>query len=241
MTEFNRSNWAKSAFSREYRENADVFIVERQRMLAVLGSFYCHFVMDGTPKAVLDLGCGDGIITSVIAGVDDSIFATLIDASEDMLIKARERLSGLKAARYLQTSFQELVREDGLDRPFDFVASSLAIHHLTMAEKASLFRRVYAHLNDGGYFVNIDVILAPSESLEQWYLSLWREWIGERKTVLRITDNRFDDIVQRYKNTEENRPDTLEDQLTALKSCGFQDVDCYYKYGIFTIYGGRRP
>lgn len=55
-----------------------------------------------------------------------------------------------------------------------------------------------------------------------------------------ILDNSYDDIIQRYKDNRDNKPDTLDKQLKALKSVGFKDVDCYYKYGIFTMYGGRK-
>ena len=33
MTDFKRTNWANRDFARGYREKADVFIVERRRML----------------------------------------------------------------------------------------------------------------------------------------------------------------------------------------------------------------
>lgn len=239
MSEFNKSNWAKSEFSQGYRDNADIFIVERRRMLTILQSLYTHFVKDGTIKTVLDLGCGDGIVTSVIAEVDRTIIATMIDGSEDMLAKAKERLIGLKTARYIQTGFQELFQKNILG-DFDIIASSLAIHHLTMEEKIALFRKVHDHLKPGGYFVNIDVVLGQSVPLEQWYLSLWRDWIDERQRVLRITSGQFDGIVERYKDNRDNKPDTLSDQLDALRGIGFRDVDCYYKYGIFTMFGGRK-
>jgi tRNA (cmo5U34)-methyltransferase len=32
----------------------------------------------------------------------------------------------------------------------------------------------------------------------------------------------------------------LNTQLEALQSVGFKDVDCYYKYGIFAIFGGKK-
>jgi tRNA (cmo5U34)-methyltransferase len=241
MTEFDKSNWAKAEFSQGYRDNADVFIVERKRMLAILQSFYTHFVKDGARKTVLDLGCGDGIVTSAIAEVDGSLSATLVDGSSEMLKKAGEKLAGLKGARFIQSSFQEMIQKDILKGDFDFIVSSLAIHHLTMEEKASLFGKIYAHLKPGKSFVNIDVVLAPAEALEGWYMQLWKDWIAERKKALGITGGQFDDIIQQYKNAEENKPDTLGAQLAALRSIGFRDVDCYYKYGIFTMYGGSHP
>jgi len=240
MTEFDTSNWAKPEFSRGYRDNADVFIVERRRMLAILQSFYVHFVKDGKGKALLDLGCGDGIITSVIAEVDRTIFATLIDGSQDMLAKAKERLIGLKTARYIQASFQNLIQKDILEGDFDIIVSSLAIHHLAMNEKTAMFKKAYARLKIGGYLINIDVILAPTEPLEQWYLSLWRDWIAERKRILGITSDQFEGVIEGYKDNRDNKPDTLDSQLDAIRAAGFKDADCYYKYGIFTMFGGRK-
>jgi len=69
---------------------------------------------------------------------------------------------------------------------------------------------------------------------------LWRDWIAERKTTLGIEGNYYDDIIKRYKNNTDNKPDTLDAQLNALKSIGFKDVDCYYKYGTFTMFGGKK-
>ncbi len=33
MTNFNESRWAKPEFSKEYRDNADIYIVESRKML----------------------------------------------------------------------------------------------------------------------------------------------------------------------------------------------------------------
>jgi tRNA (cmo5U34)-methyltransferase len=127
-----------------------------------------------------------------------------------------------------------------LKQGFDFAVSSLAIHHLRMDEKRRLFERIYSVLNPGGFFVNIDVVLSPSDVLDGWYMSLWKEWITERKFALGLKGDYYEDIVWRYKDNKDNKPDTLDDQLNALKTVGYKDVDCLYKYGIFTMYSGRK-
>ena len=240
MTEFNKAKWANAEFSQEYRDNADIYIVERRRLLEILKSFYRHFLSGKGAKRILDLGCGDGIITQELFKVDNSILATLVDGSEDMLNSAKERLKEFKNINYILASFQEILEKEILHQNFDFIVSSLAIHHLTMNEKTSLFKEVYDHLHPEGYFLNIDVVLSPDENLEKWYLLLWKEWIDERKKSSGIEGDHFDDIIDRYKNNKDNKPDTLKDQLKALKDIGFHDVDCSYKYGIFTMYGGRK-
>ena len=109
-----------------------------------------------------------------------------------------------------------------------------------MEEKTALFKTIYSHLNEDGYFLNIDVVLAPSDALEQWYLLLWKQWIDERKSFLGVEGSHYDDIIRRYKDTTDNKPDILAAQLNALQTIGFKDVDCFYKYGIFTMYGGKK-
>ncbi len=75
MTEFNKSQWAKDEFTREYRDNADIYVMERARMLNILKSFYGHFMKKDGKKSILDLGCGDGIIAYELLKTGGAIFA----------------------------------------------------------------------------------------------------------------------------------------------------------------------
>jgi len=240
MTEFDESNWARPEFAQGYRENADIYVLERRRMLSILQSFYLHFLGNDSSKTMLDLGCGDGILTSAIAEVDGAITATLVDGSADMLKKAEERLTGVKNVRFVRAGFEEIMGEERINGKYDLIATSLAIHHLTLDGKKSIFRYAHDHLNSGGYFINIDVVLAPHRTLEQWYASLWRQWIDERTQILRIQHEDFASVVDQYKRNKDNKPDTLEAQLGGLRDAGFSEVDCYYKYGIFAMFGGRK-
>lgn len=241
MTEFDKSRWAEPEFSREYRDNADVYIVERRTLFEIMKSFYRHFLCNGKQRHVLDLGCGDGILTHYLMELDNSISATLVDLSGDMLDRARERFAGSKNIHYIQASFQDMLEREIVHRRFDFIVSSMAIHHLTTGDKRALFSLIHTHLKSGGSFLNIDVVRAAVDRLESWYMQLWNEWMNEKKTSLGLDRDLFSDIIRRYKELDENKPDTLDDQLNALRETGFQDVDCFYKYGIFAVYGGRKP
>ena len=214
--------------------------MERKRLLEILKSFYKHFIGNKPNSNILDLGCGDGIVIDELLKIDNSIEATLIDGSEDMLNRAKDRLKDFKNVHFIRASFQELLNKNTTLQNYDFIVSSLAIHHLTMEEKTALFKTIYSHLNVDGYFLNIDVVLAPSDALEQWYLLLWKQWIDERKSFLGIEGGHYDDIVWKYKDNADNKPDILAAQLNALQAIGFKDVDCFYKYGIFTMYGGKK-
>ena len=240
MTEFDRTRWAEKGFGEQYLETADIRVVERKRLLAILKSFYRHFLVDKQQCRVLDLGCGDGVLTNELFSIDGSLSATLVDGSEDMLNKAKERLAGFKNIHFIKASFQELLHPDIQLSDFDFIVSSLAIHHLTRSEKKSLFNYIYAHLGSGGHFVNIDVILSPTEALEGWYVELWREWMTERQTALKLEDDYENTIRSHMESEHHSKLDTLTGQLDALTGAGFKDVDCFYKYGIFAVYGGTK-
>lgn len=238
MTDFNNTRWADQEFAKQYRDNANIYIVERQRMFEIMRSFFRHFLSRKKNIKVLDLGCGDGIVTRNILDVDNSISATLVDASGDMLEKAGERLKGFEEMDFIKASFQEIMENSLPERDYDIVVSSMAIHHLNMDEKSRFFKAISAHLRPDGHFINIDVVLPPTGSLDGWYMKLWEEWMDEKRAELKAYDEPSADVIVRYKNGAENQPDTLDDQLDALRAAGFRDVDCYYKYGIFVVYGG---
>ena len=64
--------------------------------------------------------------------------------------------------------------------------------------------------------------------------------MDEKKVSLGIDRDLFSDVTRRYKAYDENKPDTLDSQLNALRDIGFCEVDCFYKYGVFAVFGGKR-
>ncbi|MBI4680735.1 MAG: class I SAM-dependent methyltransferase [Nitrospirae bacterium] len=189
---------------------------------------------------ILDIGCGDGLLTEEILKTGFNISATLIDGNDNMLKKAAERLKPFQNVNFLKASFQELLDDKPDIGLYDLCISSMAIHHLTMKEKALLFRYIASHLKIGGHFINVDNVLPPSAELEEWYFGIWKDWVGQQMSRHDINDETPDDLINRYKNPASmNKPDTLRDQLKALKEAGFSDVDCYFKNGIFVVFGGK--
>ena len=242
MAEFEKSEWIESRHVKDFVEYADIYILERKRLFRIIKSFYDYFlknkIKNGQIK-VLDLGCGDGVLTNELLKVDDRIEATLVDGSSDMIKNARQRLKSYDSLNYIHNTFQELLENNLLESDFNFIVSSLAIHHLSSEGKESLFQYIHHHLKEGGFFLNVDVVRAPNEALEEWYRQLWGEWIAENELKMRSKES-FQHIPQQYKNNPDNYPERLENQLNALKSVGFNQVDCYYKYGIFSIFGGKK-
>ncbi|MGH2949372.1 MAG: class I SAM-dependent methyltransferase [Solirubrobacteraceae bacterium] len=106
----------------------------------------------GRAARILELGVGTGETARRVLARSPGAELVGVDASEEMLARARERLPGadLRVARL----------EDPLPPgPFDLVVSVLAVHHLRGPAKADLFRRVAAILAPGGRFVLGDVVV----------------------------------------------------------------------------------
>ncbi len=238
MTGFTDSRWNDSAFSQGYRDSADDFIPERRKLVEITKFLYRHFISGRDDRSVLDLGCGDGLFVQELLRIDPDMEPTLVDASEDMLAAARRRLSGHERSRFIRGSFQDVLADDPLPASFDFIQSSLAIHHLGPDGKEALFEYVFSHLKPGGMFVNVDVVRAPEAALEDMYLALWKEWIIANCNPPKKAE--LSQVPRKYRENSDNRPDSLLDQLRMLERIGFDNVDCFYKFGIFTIFGGTK-
>jgi len=236
MAQFDESRWAERDFSQGYRDAANIFLPFRSQFIDITKTFYEQYTSQNSNASVLDLGCGDGLFIQELLKSFTPAKVRLVDGSNEMLDAARDRLAEHADLIYFKASFQELLANDPLNELFDFIYSSLAIHHLPFEEKKSLYAYIYNHLSMGGCFVHYDVVVPPSEKLERWYMSLWREWIRKHAAINKRKD--LIGIPEEYKGNQDNIPDTLDSQLRALETIGFKDVDCYFKYGMFSLFGG---
>ena len=239
MTSFQHTRWADTDFAQDYLDNSAGFIPDRSRMLDVMVFFAgCSFSRDAEIR-ILDLGCGDGVLTARLLRAFPRLQAVLVDGSQSMLEAARKRFAGVHACSFANHSFQDLLSGRCPEGSFQLVVSSLAIHHLDAAGKEALYRWVLQKLSPGGRFVNIDVVLSRAPALESEYLELWREWIRTNASV--EANPGLLETPDRYRSNSDNQPDTLPAQLNMLERAGFSEVDCYAKFGIFAAFGGKKP
>jgi len=241
MSDFAESAWADDTFAGNYLDKADVYIPHRRKMFRFVSSLFAYCFDGHANIRLLDLGCGDGILSEALLMKSGFSSATLIDGNEGMLQRAQIRLKAFRNVHFVKATFQDILSGVVDLGDFDLCVSSMAIHHLDLDEKAALFRCISSRLHPGGHFVNIDMVLPPSRHLEGWYFAMWKDWIGWMMTRWNIEDESPEDLIKRYKDPMSmNKPDTLGDQLKALKAAGLEDVDCYYKNGVFAIFGGKK-
>jgi tRNA (cmo5U34)-methyltransferase len=223
-----------------YMNAADVIVVERERSIKLLlDIFSCHFKGRNNLRG-LDLGCGDGIITKSFHDKYPDHHYSLMDGSADMIERAKAKLHGAKNTTFIHQSFEEFIDTEGANTTYDFIFSSNAIHHLDAIGKAKLYFKIYLTLNADGLFINYDVVQPATERSEQWQFEMWRQWINEALIKKGRSEDvgKHDGLPDLYKSKQDNHPGPLIDQLQILEKIGFRDVDCFFKYGIFALFGG---
>ena len=128
-----------------------IFICHSQ-FIEITKSFYEYFISQNTEARVLDLGCGDGLFIQELLKSFTPAKVTLVDGSNEMLEAAKERLGSQANLNFTQASFQELLTNDPLNENFDFIYSSLAIHHLPFDEKIKFYAYIHKRLSPCGHF-----------------------------------------------------------------------------------------
>jgi tRNA (cmo5U34)-methyltransferase len=224
-----------------YTKSADVMIVERNRVMHLFGDIFSYRFPSPVNLCVLDLGCGDGIVTEYILNRYPKNNFSLLDGCAEMLSKAKERLKE-KPVRFIQMSFEEYIDKKIEAEKYDFIFSSMAIHHLPFEDKGKIYSKIYAELRAKGLFLNYDVVLPVSEFSEKIQFHMWIDWMNETMAKNNLNDEigKFNKLPDIYKSKEENKPSDLFDQLRLLAEAGFKDVDCFYKYCIFALFGGTK-
>lgn len=178
---------------------------------------------------VLDLGAGTGLLSFLVAKKFAKARITLMDISQEMLSKARERFAGMEE----RLEFVAGDYADGFGGKFEVIISALSIHHLTDARKIKLFKNIYDALPDGGIFINAEQILGPTPQIEQVYQETWLRQIQD----LGVSDVDLNAALERMKA---DRMSPLDSQLIWLQQAGFSSVHCWYQHHRFAVFSGQK-
>ena len=183
---------------------------------------------------VLELGAGTGELTTKLLTRFPESSVLAVDHSEGMLSEAERKLETFgDRAEIAQGAFPTDYPNSADE--FDLVISSLAVHHLTSAEKRRLFDSLTEALVPGGWFVNGDVIRFDAPHLETLSSEMIKNWVRSKGWE-------EDEFMNRWQASDEHDdPDTLTDQLLWLRESGFESVTSIWQYYNFAVYGARKP
>ena len=188
-----------------------------------------------TPHArdLLDVGCGAGNYTLKLLTWLPGLNVTLVDLSQPMLERARERTAAAAAGTI--ASHQADIRSlDLAPRSADVIVAAAVLHHLrTDAEWEATFARFHAALRPGGSIWIADLIEHTSPQIQRM---MWDRY-GDYLTNLK--NEAYRDQVFAY-IAREDSPKPLMYQLDLLRRVGFRDVDVLHKNSVFAAFGGRK-
>ena len=209
----------------------------RRRLVPCLDAFYgaalevARWALEDAdaPRRILDLGAGTGLLSAAFARAYPSASFVLVDVSEEMLARARERFDGEPGRFDFQVADYAAAALPG--GRYDLIVSGLSIHHVEDAGKRALFARCAAALAPGGAFVNADQVCGPTPALSERYLARWRA----QALAAGATEPELAEATARM---AADRPATLEAQLAWLREVGFATADCPFKDGMFALMVG---
>ncbi|HHW36599.1 MAG TPA: class I SAM-dependent methyltransferase [Bacillales bacterium] len=227
------NNQSINSIIEKFNENAAQYDSQRVKLIPCFHDFYTIPVSllntQSNNPAVLDIGAGTGLLSSLILEKYPDANITLIDISEKMFEAAKKRLSNFPDVKYILNDYTTY----DFDGEFDIIVSALSIHHLTDPEKRHLYQKIFKMLKNGGLFINADQVLGQTPFIEALYKSDWSQKIESSGLTQ-------EELAAAYERTKLDKMSTLEEQLNWLKASGFEDVDCVYKYFNFVVLYGRK-
>jgi ubiquinone/menaquinone biosynthesis C-methylase UbiE len=111
---------------------------------------------------ILEIGCGTGISTKIIASSRDEIILTSIDIDKDAIDFAKHSLSGYPTISFIQSDALQFVKEQQ-NNYFNLVVSAYTIHNLTNEYRQSLYQNIYRILKKEGLFINADKFVSTDK------------------------------------------------------------------------------
>lgn len=196
---------------------------------------------DKQPKTIVDLACGTGGVTNLLATRGYKV--TGVDISEDMLYLAREkaRRSGLQVP-YICQDISEL----SLHNPVDAILCMCDGFNYIL-EKRKLkqsLEKIHKYLNPGGILIfdisshyKLSSILGNNTMADTGEdLSLiWLNQFDKETHLLEMNLTIFvkqDEFYERVEETQIQRAWKTEEILEILNECGFINISTYSSKGL---------
>jgi SAM-dependent methyltransferase len=206
------SEWRSAAHAEAYLDRADQIPHRSAGEAALLDE------LPSVVRRVLDLGSGDGRLLGLTLASRPGSAGVALDFSPAMLNRLRARFGGRSSVTVVEHDLSEPLPDLGT---FDAVISSFAIHHLEHPRKRELYGEIWRLLEAGGVFCNLEHVASASA----YGHARFHEALGTRPED----------------EDPSNRLLDVQTQLEWLRTIGFADVDCYWKWRELALLAGRRP
>lgn len=179
---------------------------------------------------VIDLGTGTGALAAAILEAKRTTRVRMVDIDPAMLETARARV-----VRFGDRAEPALASFDEPLPPCDAVVASLALHHVPEREKkTALYRRLHQALRPGGILAIADATVHEHGPAHDRIFEIWAAEMSKHG----IDQEEADGLFAKWAGEDRYYP--LAAELDMLAEAGFEQPECFWKYGPMTVYGGYR-
>lgn len=200
-------------------------------------AFSMELIVDGilahspNVKTVLDIGCGAGNYTLRLLSKKTSLDCTLVDLSNVMLARAKERIIQVNNGQH--QFIQGDIRTVALPEDhYDTIMAAAVLHHLRDDKDwETVFAKLYRLLKPGGSLWISDFIVQETPAIQQL---IYKERYG--KHLASLKDEAYRDTVFNYIEKEDS-PRTINYQMKLLEKTGFRKVELLHKNLCFAAFG----
>jgi tRNA (cmo5U34)-methyltransferase len=201
------------------------------RYREMLASILTYIPETPTPRRVLDLGCGTGNLSALVAERFPGAIVVSVDISIEILKALASRHDDEHRPRVARADMRQLPVANGT---VDLIVSSIAIHHLVDDDKRALFSEIHRALRPGGVFTYSDQFAGATDDLYARHMAIWRE----RAAALGAPDDEWAAWMKHQDLHDHHSP--IGDQMDWLRGSGFAVVDCVWRYALWTVLQARK-
>lgn len=179
---------------------------------------------------ILELGCGTGNLSLLLAERYPGSSITYVDAAPEMIDVTRGRLQQIypatvAKATFLVARFEELELQGA---EYDLVVSSISLHHVE--NKQDLYKRIFSGMKAGGHFCFADQLRGSPERNHEIN---WQQWLAFCRSPGGCSEQEITSLLDHAAAHDHYTP--LEEHFALLSSAGFTSLDCVWRNLIWGI------
>ena len=206
-----------------------------------------------TQKHLVDLGGGSGRFVKKYLSRFHGTTASIVDASPAFLEIAEEYLASERHRVQLIQCPLEGPWHESIPGEITAITSMSCMHHFPSSEKLALYQRTYKALSEGGVFINIDEMRAPSDAEYKADMEYWWNHVNKQQAFIGPADEslfadfyiHFEQWKQRNldrfgspKNKGDDIHESPSSQLRMLEASGFSRVHNPFHFRLWTAIAG---
>jgi ubiquinone/menaquinone biosynthesis C-methylase UbiE len=231
-----RDGWASSKAAQRHIHVQSDMVPGRSEVLPLIASLAA--ACSSPRPSFLDLGCGHGDVTAELLTATPGASVTMVDFSDEMLRRARERFLNDDRVSILKHDLNRGLPGALAESRFDAAVSCFAFHHIELENRVMLYGQIRGVLRPDGLFINGDRFRGESPAIGAWEFDNWVGWMTARaKERFGITKTSAEIRRRQLEMDEElgDKPGSIWAMRDDLKQAGFAHIDCLYKNQITAV------